>query len=345
MRFSNFLFPESRAPGTDHQVLRESVAEAVLCERLGYEVLWLAEHHFDGNCIYIDPVLFAAALSQVTQRMTLGFAVAQVSLHHPMRLAEQISVLDHLTEGRLIVGLGRGTAYNVYEYQGYGIDWREAGPRYAEAEAVMLRAWTSPEGFTHEGQFWQLKAPPLRPVPYTRPHPAVLRAASSEDGALHLARRGLPFLMNVQSLATTADRLGKYQAAMAGAGFGEAHIARCMAESWVWRNIVVAETDAEAERVGVPAFEAMQEQRRALREQVYAEQGVRMVQEAAPPARVQPELALLCGSPATVAEKIAAIAATGVGGVIGSFRLGPMPAEVAARSLTLFAEQVAPAFR
>jgi alkanesulfonate monooxygenase SsuD/methylene tetrahydromethanopterin reductase-like flavin-dependent oxidoreductase (luciferase family) len=261
-----------------------------------------------------------------------------------MRLAEQIAVLDHLTQGRLIVGLGRGTAYNVYEYQGYGIDWQEAGPRYEEAEQVMLRAWTSPEGFQHEGRFWQLKAPPLRPVPFTRPHPYVLRAASSE-GALHLARRGQPFMMNVQSLETTRDRLAKYRATMAQAGFEEAHIAHCLAESWVWRNIVVAETDVEAERLGIPAFEAMQEQRRALRERIYAEQGVRMVQETAPPARVQVEKALICGSPATVAEQIAAIDATGVGGVIGSFRLGPMPAEVAANSLRLFAEKVAPQFR
>jgi alkanesulfonate monooxygenase SsuD/methylene tetrahydromethanopterin reductase-like flavin-dependent oxidoreductase (luciferase family) len=345
LRFSNFLFPESRDPTLDGQVIRESIEEAKLCEALGYDVLWLAEHHFDGNCIYIDPVTFAAALSQVTRRMKLGFAVAQVSLHHPMRLAEQIAVLDHLTQGRLIVGLGRGTAYNVYEYQGYGIDWQEAGPRYEEAEQVMLRAWTSPEGFQHQGRFWQLKAAPLRPVPFTRPHPYVLRAASSEEGALHLARRGQPFMMNVQSLETTRDRLAKYHATMAQAGFEEAHIAHCLAESWVWRNIVVAETDAEAERLGIPAFEAMQEQRRALRERIYAEQGVRMVQETAPPARVQVEKALICGSPATVAEQIAAIDATGVGGVIGSFRLGPMPAEAAANSLRLFAEKVAPQFR
>jgi alkanesulfonate monooxygenase SsuD/methylene tetrahydromethanopterin reductase-like flavin-dependent oxidoreductase (luciferase family) len=118
-----------------------------------------------------------------------------------------------------------------------------------------------------------------------------------------------------------------------------------MAESWVWRNVVVAETDAEAERLGVPAFEAMQEQRRLLRERIYAEQGIRMVKETVPPARVQVESALIAGSPATVAERMAEIEATGVGGVICSFRLGPMPAEVAQNSIRLFMEQVAPRFR
>jgi alkanesulfonate monooxygenase SsuD/methylene tetrahydromethanopterin reductase-like flavin-dependent oxidoreductase (luciferase family) len=108
LRFSNFLFPESRDPAGDQRVIAESVAEAKLCDELGVEVLWLAEHHFDGNCAYVDPVTFAAAVLSATKRIKVGFAVAQVSLHHPMRLAEQMSLLDNLSGGRVIVGLGRG---------------------------------------------------------------------------------------------------------------------------------------------------------------------------------------------------------------------------------------------
>lgn len=279
-----------------------------------------------------------------TKRIKLGFAVAQVSLHHPTRLAEQMSLLDKLGKGRVIVGLGRGTAYNVYEYQGYGIDHEEALERHEEAEGIMLKAWTSPGGFRHEGRFWTLNVPRLRPTPYTRPHPYVIRAASSEDGALHLARRGLPFLMNVQSNEVTARRLAAYRAAMAEAGLDAAHIARCMAESWVWRNVVVAETDEEARAIGLPAFAAMQEHRKKLREKIHAEQGIIMKKETVPPARVNPELALFAGSPETVAAKLAEVEATGVGGVICSFRLGPMPAEVAARSIRLVMEEVAPRF-
>ena len=97
---------------------------------------------------------------------------------------------------------------------------------------------------------------------------------------------------------------------MAEAGFDTAHIARCLDESWVWRNVVVAETDAEAERIGIPAFEAMQEHRKALRERIYAEQGIIMKKEEVPPARVNPSHALIAGSPATVAAKMAEIEAT-----------------------------------
>jgi alkanesulfonate monooxygenase SsuD/methylene tetrahydromethanopterin reductase-like flavin-dependent oxidoreductase (luciferase family) len=345
LKFSNFLFPESRLPEQDSRIIDESLAEARLCDTLGVEVLWLAEHHFDGNCAYVDPVTFAAAVAATTTRIKVGFAVAQVSLHHPVRLAEQMALLDNIAHGRLIVGLGRGTAYNVYEYQGYGIDWRDAQARYEEAEGVMLKAWTSPGGFEHHGRFWTLKAPRLRPSCYTRPHPYVLRAASSEEGAIALARRGLPFMMNVQSLEVTRRRMDLYRTALREAGHDEASVARCVAESWVWRNVVVAETDAEAARIGIPAFEAMQEHRKRMRERVFAEQGVIMKREAAPPARVQTDHALIHGSPATVAEKMAAIDAIGVGGVICSFRLGPMPAEVAQDSIRLFMTEVAPRFR
>ena len=345
LRFSNFLFPESRDPDRDAEAIQEAMDEALLCEQLGFEVVWLAEHHFDGNCAYVDPVTFAAAILAATRRIKVGFAVAQVSLHHPTRLAEQMSLLDNLSRGRVIVGLGRGTAYNVYEYQGYGIPAEEALERYEEAEGIMLKAWTSPQGMQHDGRFWQLNIPRLRPTSFTKPHPYVIRAASSEAGALHLARRGVPFLMNVQTLETTANRLRQYRETMAESGYSAEQIEACLKESWCWRNIYVAETDEEAQRFAVPHFLAMQDQRKALRQRIYAEQGIIMKKETVPPDRVDPAKALIAGSPATVAARMAEIEATGIGGVIGSFRLGPMPAEATARSLRLFMEEVAPRFQ
>ena len=108
----------------------------------------------------------------------------------------------------------------------------------------------------------------------------------------------------------------------------------------------VAETDAEAERIAVPAFHAMHAHRTAMRERVYQEQGVSIVPMpapgTAPPARMVLEHSLVCGSPATVAEKLAAVGKTGIGGLIMQFRLGPMSYEDTARSLTLFSEKVRP---
>jgi alkanesulfonate monooxygenase SsuD/methylene tetrahydromethanopterin reductase-like flavin-dependent oxidoreductase (luciferase family) len=346
MKIGNFLFPESRDPDRDGTVIAETLQEARLSERLGVDTIWLAEHHFDGNCAYVDPVSFAAALATTTERIRIGFAVAQMSLHHPIRIAEQLSLIDNLSRGRLRVGLGRGTAYNIYEYQGYGIDHAEAQARFEEAEAIMLKAWRN-EGFVHRGRFWNLNVPMLRPRPFTRPHPAMIRAASGEASLVELGRQGRPFLMNVQSNETTRHRVAQYRRAMLESGYDEPSVAANLEASWIWRNIFVAETDAQAERIGIPAFEAMQAHRAAMRKRVEAEQGLAMPSHgpAVPPARVMVQHALICGSPATVAEQLAEIAAIGVGGLIMAFRLGPMPAEAAASSLTLFMEQVMPGLR
>lgn len=342
MRFSNFLFPESRDSARDAECIAEALEEARLTERLGFDGVWLAEHHFDGNCAYVDPVTFASAILSATTRLRVGFAVAQVSLYHPIRLAEQMSLLDNIGRGRLTVGVGRGTAYNIYEYQGYGIPHSEAGERYEEAEVIMLKAWTGENGFEHEGKFWQVKGPALRPRPYTKPHPYLLRAASSDHGAAGLGKRGLPFMMNVQSDDNTFARLKAYKAAMHEAGFDEAHVARCLDQCWVWRNVYVGETDAEAERVAVPHFLAMVDHRSSMRERIAADQGQSITNKN--PVYRDPKVGLLAGSPATIAERMAKIATSGVGGVMMQFRLGPMPAELAAASMKRFAEQVMPEF-
>src|SRR5216683_2783381 len=102
VRFGNFLFPDCRDPARDGAVIDETLAEARLSDELGIDVIWLAEHHFDGICAYVDPISFAAALATATRRSTIGFAVIQTSLHHPIRLAEQLALIDNLTKGRLI---------------------------------------------------------------------------------------------------------------------------------------------------------------------------------------------------------------------------------------------------
>lgn len=347
MKFSNFLFPQATLPTDDGQVIDDTLAEARLCDALGMDALWLAEHHFDGNCAYVDPITFAAALATATQRLTIGFAVAQMALHHPVRLAEQLALLDHLTKGRLLVGLGRGTAYNIYEYRGFGMQPEEAQARLEEAEDILLKAWTMAP-YEHHGHYWDLWLPALRPRPYTQPHPRLIRACSGEASMLEMARQGRPFLMNVQTDAVTQHRLELYRHTMRQAGFDEAAVAEAMAQTWIWRNIFVADTDAEAERLAIPLFEAQREHRALMRNRVAAERGESMVPHVdagtAPAARNITSHSLICGSPTTVAERLATLEAMGVGGLILQFRLGPAPYEVTEQSIRLFMEQVAPEF-
>ena len=346
MKFGNFLFPDSRDPGQDSAVIEETLREAWLSDELGVDVVWLAEHHFDGICAYADPIAFAGALAATTRHAKLGFAVLQMALHHPVRLAVQLAVLDNITKGRLIVGLGRGSSYNIYDYQGFGIDHHEAQARLDEAEDILVRAW-SEGGFRHHGRFWNLDVPMLRPRPFTKPHPSLVRAASSEASMLELARQGRAFLMNVQSAATTKRRFALYREAMAEAGFDDDRIAHNLSECWVWRNVFVAETDAEAERVGIPAFAAMAASRAELRNRIYRETRLRIEVPASdlPSTRASVDHGFICGSPARVAAAVAEIDDLGVGGLIATFRLGPLSHQAAADSLRLFMTEIAPQFR
>ncbi len=348
MKFSNFLFPQAE-PETDGQVIDEALQEAILCDQLGMEALWLAEHHFDGNCAYVDPVSFAAALAVTTKQIKIGFAVAQMSLHHPIRMAEQMSMIDNLSKGRLIVGLGRGTSHNIYDYRGYGIAPEEAQERLLESEEIMIKSWTR-ENYEHKGKYWDLWLPLLRPRPYTKPHPFMIRACSGEASTMDMARQGRPFLMNVQTDEVTKTRMDLYRKTMREAGFDDAHVAAAVDDTWVWRNIFIAETDSEAERVGIPLFEAQREQRAKMRNRIIAERGESMAKPgetgvAAQVARNVTEHSLIVGSPATVAERLAKIDAIGVGGVILQFRVGPSPYEVTKNSIELFMNNVAPQFQ
>jgi alkanesulfonate monooxygenase SsuD/methylene tetrahydromethanopterin reductase-like flavin-dependent oxidoreductase (luciferase family) len=175
----------------------------------------------------------------------------------------------------------------------------------------------------------------------------LIRGSSGDASLIELAREGKPFLMNVQSFETTERRVGVYRDTMRGAGYRDNKIAANLEASWVWRNIFVAETDAEAERVALPTFETMTKYRAELRNRIYAETGMRIE---VPPRELPGQRAgrgdgVIYGSAATVAEDIAALDRLGLGGIIAVFRMGPMPHDLAAESFTRFMREVAPEFR
>jgi len=345
MKFSNFLFPESQSPDGDYDVIEESLREAELSEELGYDVVWLAEHHFDGGCAYVDPTTFAAAIAARTKKIKIGFAVAQMALHHPIRFAEQIALVDNISKGRMIVGVGRGTAYNFYEFRGFGIDPDDSHEMLLEVENILLQAWTTKD-YKHNGKYWQLELPVLRPQVYQKPHPPMIRACSGLESTLEMAREGRPFMMNVQSDEVTVERMDQYRATMSDAGHNDETVACNVADSWVWRNIFVAETDAEAEKVGIPYFQNMRSYLQTNRDRMNTAaeleaQASRIVGSA----RNSLEHGIIVGSPETVTERLQRVHCTGVGGVIIHFRLGAMPYDIAANSLKLFAQKVAPSFK
>ncbi len=150
-------------------------------------------------------------------------------------------------------------------------------------------------------------------------------------------------MMNIQSDETTRQRMDQYRATMAEAGYDDQTIARNVDQSWVWRNVFVADTDAEAEAQGVPYFRDMRVYLSENRQRMNtAEELAAQTRNMTGAARDTVDHGLIYGSPETVCEKLAPLQDIGVGGVIIHFRLGSMPWETAEHSLRLFAEKVAP---
>ena len=121
MRFGWLTLSLSPSPDEDMARIEQQIAQICAAERLGFDDVWLTEHYFTGESVYNDALLFAAALTQRTQRIRIGFAVIQMPFHHPVRLAVQLSLLDNLSNGRIDVGIGKGTLYNEYEFLGHGL--------------------------------------------------------------------------------------------------------------------------------------------------------------------------------------------------------------------------------
>jgi alkanesulfonate monooxygenase SsuD/methylene tetrahydromethanopterin reductase-like flavin-dependent oxidoreductase (luciferase family) len=338
VKLGTFVFPTSADPADDGKIIREALDESLLTEELGLDAVWLAEHHFDGMCAYVDPVVFAAALAKATRRVQIGFAVVQASLHHPLRLAEQIALLDHLTEGRLIAGLGRGSMYNDYEYEAFEIDPAESGPRFDELEEILLACWTGAP-VRHRGKFWSFDIPALRPLPFTRPHPLLLRAVGSEASTVKHAATGRPFLVSGPPEAIVR-RVALIRRAMAEHGHSAATIDAALQQSWAWQHVVVADSDAEARDIGLDAVRGYI----AYRDKLGLKSTLQGLMRNAI-ANGSPPGGYILGAPGTVIDSLAPLGQAGLGGLIIRFDIGPMPAAQSRQSLRRFARDVAPALR
>lgn len=341
MRFGSFVFSISGDPKSDHQVIENTLREVELAEAIGLDAVWLTEHHFDGAVAYADPLVFGAAVAMKTQRVRIGFAVVELALHHPVRLAVQTALLDHLSQGRLIVGTGRGSAYNEYEYIGFGTTLEQGNQMLPEAEELLVKAWTS-EDVRHEGRFWQVAFPELRPRPYQQPHPPLVRACISEASVVEMAKIGRPVLIGIQTLETLRHRFQRYQDTMRAAGFGAAEVETAMDQTWAQRGLYVSENDAEALATADLALQRYRAHLLAAR-QKYNPGGVppRPPGQAPPPGEVV-EHAFLAGSPQRVAEQIAALRDAGVRNLLLNMNVGQISPDQVERSIRLFGDKVLP---
>jgi alkanesulfonate monooxygenase SsuD/methylene tetrahydromethanopterin reductase-like flavin-dependent oxidoreductase (luciferase family) len=344
MRFGTFVFSISHDPKEDHQVIENTLREVELAEAIGLDAVWLTEHHFDGAVAYADPIVFGAAVAMRTQRVRIGFAVVEMALHHPVRLAVQTSLLDNLSRGRLIVGTGRGSAYNEFEYIGFGTTMDEGRQMMVEAEEVLVKAWTG-EDVRHEGRYWNLSFPRLRPSPFQKPHPPLVRACIGEESMLEMAKIGRPVLIGVQTLDSLRQRLQRYQDTMLKTGFEEEEVERILDETWAQRALYVAESNDEAQEMATVALKRYRHHLDESRRN-YNPGGLPPRKPGAPPnPNEMVEHVFLAGTPRRVAEQVAALREVGVRNLLLNVNMGQMQPGQVERSMKLFGEKVLPMFR
>src|SRR5439155_4873277 len=270
------------------------------------------------------------------------------------RLATQLALLDNLCDGRLDVGVGHGTNYNEYEFLGYGLRSDDSRARMDETLDVLVRAWTETP-LVHHGKFYQLSLPELRPRTRQRPHPPIWRAVSSANSVKDCGRIGSPILIARVPLARLPERFALYEAGLAESEL-DARAQRELRESAaVWRWVHVAESQRQAEEeLGAALLETR-------RHQLDARATYNPPDFAVAETRVNPwndphlshedgvryalENSALCGTPARVAEQVAAMRDAGTHHVLAQMSVGFLPHARVMDAMKRFGAEVIARFR
>src|SRR6187551_3783074 len=210
----NMLCQAGRA---DASVVGEHLALGDLAEPLGFDSIFALEHHFTGYAMSPAPTQLLAYYAGRTKRVTLGTCVIVLPWHDPVRVAEQIALLDVMSGGRCIFGFGRGAA--SVEYAGFRIPMEEARPRFVEAAQIVVKALTN-DVFSWEGEHFQIPPTSIRPRPISHPERRFYASSVSPESAEIMAKLGFGMLFIMQNeWSKCREDIVKFQTMSEAAGF------------------------------------------------------------------------------------------------------------------------------
>ena len=300
-------------------------------DRNDFYAYHIAEHHQTPLGMAPSPSVFLAAVAQRTRRLRFGPMIYALPLYHPIRMIEEICMLDQMSGGRLEMGFGRGASPTELEY--FGQDPRHAQQIYNEALELVLQGLVE-KTLTYHGQFFNFDNVPMELESFQKPYPPVWYGAHAPDSAARAARRGLQVIAldPPDEIRVTYDSFR--------AAWHEAQGGKPLPLMGIGRFIVVAPTDAEAVAIATRAYPQWHASFTHLR---------RLHNRVNPHPRppTYDELVKvgqgIAGSPATVTEFLRGqIAATGCNYLVGQFAFGDLSLEESMRSLDLFTQQVMP---
>jgi alkanesulfonate monooxygenase SsuD/methylene tetrahydromethanopterin reductase-like flavin-dependent oxidoreductase (luciferase family) len=337
---------------TQREAFADVLTMADLAETLGFDGIWLAERHFSppGGAALVSsvgsaPLLMATAIATRTSRLRIGTAVLLLPLGHPVRMAEEVATLDHLSQGRLDLGIGRSSFPRAYD--GYNIPYEESRERLREYLHVMQLAWTQPR-FSYTGTYYTCRDLEVIPKPYQQPHPPLHHAAATRETFAAVGTMGLALLVALigTPMSELATVIAEYQAAWQAAGHpghGEVRLRL---------PIYVAETLNNAEADPYPSVMPYYDRLRQgyLRSTQRFESAERTARAAQLATQTYEEVLrerVVFGTPRHVAERLRTLQqALGLSGIIIEPNVGGgIPPALVARSMDLFAREVAPHLR
>ena len=318
------------------EMLEKRLKLIELMDRENFYGFHMAEHHSTPLGWVPSPSVFVSAAFQRTKRLRVGPLVYVLPMYHPLRVFEEVCMLDHMSNGRMMFGVGRGAA--MVEHQRYGIDPAQAPAMYHEAFAVIMKACES-DILNFEGKFYNFKDYIVQSRPVQRPHPPIWYGAPNADAIGWAA----PNSVNVVSLGPAGRAKAitdRYHKDWAELGRKASDIPMM----GITRHIVVAPTDAEAKVMARRAYAIW----RDAIEMLWKRSGVPFVLAPVYPTTYDELEAIghgIAGSPSTVRDYVARLhEESGVNYVLAQMMFGDLSYEEAATSVQLFAREVAPAF-
>jgi natural product biosynthesis luciferase-like monooxygenase protein len=350
MRYGIFHLPAliaaGRSGGTGR--LHAIVEQSAYGEELGFDSVWLAEHHFHSfGGILSSPPVIGAAIAQRTSKIRIGTAVALLPYHNPLRIAEDYATLDCLSDGRLEFGIGHG--FIKWESLTFGTPLEELRERFQENLAIILKAWSDPK-FTHEGRFYRYDKVELLPRRVQKPYPTIWLGATSTSESFEFAGRSgfhlmlIPFLHEIDELRRMVELYLKGRRA---AGY-DPNTARVIA----MYHIYVGENSAEARATAEPAlaaYHAAAAEARNLTQGIPEPESYRTHNEHRAKMRkltfndLVAQNRVLVGDAAEVREKVAHVRERlHLTDLAGNFALGSLPDHPTRATIRRFIEQVAP---
>ena len=235
-----FSWPERR--GDLATVFARALDRIEVMDRTGYDAVWLAEHHFSSFSVCPSVHMVGTLAAARTKRLRIGTGVSLAPFYHPLRLAEEVALLDVLSGGRVNWGAGRGFAR--VEFENFGVPAEESTSRFHEAVEIVLGAWTE-ERLSFAGTHYQFDGVEVLPKPMQQPHPPVWMAATSESSLDWAASHGFSILMDPHA---SHDDIGRkrrfYEERLAAAGHAVAG-----RDLPIARLVALGETSAEAAEV------------------------------------------------------------------------------------------------